>query len=393
MKRNLLFVMNNLTSGGAEKSLISLLEMIDYSLVQVDLLLFKHEGLFFSKIPKQVHLLDEPTEYKYFDMPIQTAVLDCLKNGKIDVAISRIFAGYIFKTEKVNSRCGQRVWKYISKSLKDMNKQYDAAIGYLEGYPIYFCIDNVKAKKKVGFIHTDYDKLGFDFNHEQNYFDQLDHLITVSDECANTLRGRFPLLQQKIQVMYNILSPTRIRRMSEECVNIDDEGLKLVSVGRLTYVKGFDLAIEACRKLVDSGYDLKWYIIGEGEERPELERIAEEYHLQGKVVFLGIKENPYPYMKKADVYVQPSRIEGKSIAIDEAKILGKPIVVTNFQSVKDQIIDEQNGLIVNMNAESIAEGIRRLIDDRELRENLIRHLSHEVLGTESEIEKIYELLH
>lgn len=391
MKKDVLFVINNLNCGGAEKSLISLLNTMDYSRYNVDLFLFKHEGLFLNKIPKQVNVLEEPSEYQLFDMPIKAAVMKCLRQGRLDIALSRVCAGYIFKSEKNKARCEQRVWRYLSKSLQNISKKYDVAIGYLEKNPVYFCIDKVNANKKIGFIHTDYDKLGMDPNIDMGYFRSLDHIVTVSEECANVLKQRFSIYNDKIGVIHNIVSPSTINKMSQEKVDLERKGVKLVSVGRLSHEKGFDLAIEACKNLVGDGYEIKWYIIGEGEGRGKLEKMIEENHLQDHFLLLGLKENPYPYIREADIYVQPSRFEGKSIAIDEAKILHKPIVVTNFSTAKDQIKNEENGLIIDMDAHSLSEGIKKLIHNEELRNKLIKNLSDEELGTESEIKKLYTL--
>jgi len=392
MKKDILFVINNLNCGGAEKALISLLETIDFSIYNVDLFLFKHEGVFFNKIPKQVNLLEEPYEYQYFDMSIKTAIKDSIKKGRTDIAFSRICAGYIFNVEKNRARCEQRVWRFIAKSLKTINKRYEVAIGYLEKNPVYFCIDKVNANKKIGFIHNDYDKLGMDPKVDFEYFDKLDNIVTVSEECANVLKQRFPMYKHKVEVMYNIVSPNVIHNMSLETVNFSNKGINLISVGRLNQQKGFEMAIEACKFLIESGYDVKWYVIGEGEERSKLEKMIKEYDLQEIFILLGMKENPYPYIREADIYVQPSRFEGKSIAIDEAKILQKPIVVTNFSTATDQIQNEENGLIVDMDGLSIFEGIKRLIKDNELRKNLIDSLTNESLGTETEIQKLYELM-
>jgi glycosyltransferase involved in cell wall biosynthesis len=386
-----LFVINNLSCGGAEKALISLLETIDYSAYDVDLFLFEHRGLFMSKIPSQVQLLEEQSEYRYYDMPVKQAVLDCLKRGRVNMAVSRIRAGYIYKTEKKRVRCQQRVWKYISKSLKHIDQSYDIAVGYLENNPIYFCIDKVKAAKKIGFIHNDYDKLGMDPDLDLAYFEKLDHLVTVSEECGNILKKRFPMYERKVKIMYNIVSPAAIHKLSQEKVELKGNVIKLVSVGRLNDQKGFTLAVETCKQLIEHGYPVKWYVIGEGEERSKLEQLIEEHGLQEVFKLLGNKENPYPYIKEADIYVQPSRFEGKSIAVDEAKILHKPIVVTNFDTAKDQINNKQNGLIVEMNPASIFEGIRSLIDDEPLRKQLSHNLANEKLGTEAEIHKLYEL--
>ncbi|WP_078432594.1 glycosyltransferase [Metabacillus halosaccharovorans] len=392
MKKNILFVINNLNCGGAEKALISLLETFDYSMYNVDLFLFKHEGLFFNKIPKQVNLLAEPYEYQYFDMSIKTAIKDSIKKGRTDIAISRVCAGYIFNVEKNRARCEQRVWKYISRSLKTINKRYDVAIGYLEKNPVYFCIDKVNANKKIGFIHNDYDKLGMDPEVDLQYFEKLDTIVTVSEECSKVLKQRFPIYKQKVHVMHNIVSPNVIHKMSLEPFNFKEKGIKLVSVGRLNHQKGFEMAIEACKYLIESGYDVKWYVIGEGQDRLKLEQKIEENDLQEIFILLGMKENPYPYIREADIYVQPSRFEGKSIAIDEARILHKPIVVTNFSTATDQIQNEENGLIVDMDAQSIFKGIKRLIDDKELRKNMIESLTNESQGTETEIQKLYELM-
>ncbi|KIV75317.1 Capsular polysaccharide biosynthsis protein [Bacillus mycoides] len=391
MKKDVLFVINNLNCGGAEKSLISLLNTMDYSRYNVDLFLFKHEGLFLNKIPKQVNVLEEPSEYQLFDMPIKAAIMKCLRQGRLDIALSRVCAGYIFKSEKNKARCEQRVWRYLSKSLQNISKKYDVAIGYLEKNPVYFCVDKVNANKKIGFIHTDYDKLGMDPNIDMGYFRSLDHIVTVSEECANVLKQRFSIYNDKIGVIHNIVSPSTINKMSQEKVDLERKGVKLVSVGRLSHEKGFDLAIEACKNLVGDGYEIKWYIIGEGEGRGKLEKMIEENQLQDHFLLLGLKENPYPYIREADIYVQPSRFEGKSIAIDEAKILHKPIVLTNFSTAKDQIKNEENGLIIDMDAHSLSEGIKKLIHNEELRNKLIKNLSDEELGTESEIKKLYTL--
>lgn len=393
MKQKLLFVMGNLNCGGAEKSLISLLQSLDYSKYEIDLFLFKHEGLFFSRVPEQVHILEEPEFYRHYDMPVMEAVKDSLKKRRPGLAIHRIRAGLIFRTETHPAVREQRVWKHLSKSLPRLTKRYDAAIGFMEKSPLYYVIEKANATTKIGFIHNDYDKLGMDPAIDEFYFRSLDYLVTVSDECGSVLKNRFPDLSSKVQVIQNIVSPELIHKMSqEEAVWSYPEGIKLLSIGRLTFQKGFEWAVEACRRLVDLGYDIRWYVIGEGEERSSLEKLIAEYSLQRNFILLGLKDNPYPYIKEADIYVQSSRFEGKSIAIDEAKIMCKPIIVTDFSTAKDQIQDHYNGLIVDMSPEGLTDGIRRLIDDRELGTKFARNLAEEDLNTESEVEKIYQLV-
>lgn len=393
MKTKLLFIMNNLNCGGAEKSLLSLLQTVDYSSYDVDLYLFKHEGIFLNQLPAQVKVLDEPPLYRYFDMSMKNAVLDCLRKGRVVLALSRILAGYIFYTEKNPARREQRVWKYLSRALSVIPASYDAAIGYLEKNPVYFGIEKVRAAKKLGYIHNDYDKLQMDPGLDMKYFKQLDHLVTVSDKCGEVLERRFPQFKSKVEVIHNIVSPALIRQMAEESTEVfQQSSTTIVSVGRLNHQKGFEMAIEACKSLIDRGYDIKWYVIGEGEDRTKLEQLIEQKQLQYDFYLIGLKENPYPYIREADIYVQPSRFEGKSIAIDEAKILNKPIVVTNFSTAKDQIVHMHNGIIVDMNAAALAEGIMQVMENDQLRSALVEQLAKEDLGNESEIEKLYALI-
>lgn len=390
MKKKLLFVMSNLNCGGAEKSLISLLHTIDYSRFEVDLFLFKHEGMFLSKLPKQVNVLDAPVQYPYFDMPIKTAVTDCVKQNKFGLALARIGAGYIFKTEKNLARSEQRAWKYVSRSFPVLNKLYDAAIGYLEKNPIYYVIEKVNARKKIGYIHSDYDKLGMDPLIDSSYFQKLDHIVTVSEECVRILRERFPLLNHKIELMYNIISPATVREMSSETIPISKSSVTIASVGRLIYLKGFSLAVEACERLVKEGYDIKWFIVGDGQERERLEQLIEEKKIQHALILTGQKENPYPYIKQCDLYVQTSLSEGRCLTITEAKILNKPIVSTNFNAIYEQLTNEENGLIVEQDVMSIYQGIKRLIDNDQLRHHFMTNLKKEKLGNEDEINKLYQ---
>ncbi|MBW7457744.1 glycosyltransferase [Paenibacillus sepulcri] len=390
MKKKLLFVMNNLNCGGAEKSLISLLQAIDYSRCEVDLLLFKREGMFMDKVPEQVRVLAEPSGYTYFDMPVGKALAGTIRKGRIDIAWSRLRAGLVFRRESNRSRCEQRVWKYIGRSMTGLSKEYDAAIGYLEKSPVYYVIDKVKARTKIGFIHNDYDKLGMDPGIDLGYFKALDYIATVSEECVNILADRFPMYRDKIVLMHNIVSPAAVLSMAQDNAPTPGKGVTIVSVGRLNYQKGFELAVEACELLVKDGFDIRWYIVGEGEERGRLEQSIKERQLQDSVILTGLLENPYPYIKTCDIYVQTSFFEGRCLTVTEAKILHKPIVSTNFKVIYDQLTDGHNGLIVEQNAASVYQGVKKLINSETLRRHLTDNLRQETLGTEHEIHKLYQ---
>ncbi|UXH42753.1 glycosyltransferase [Rossellomorea vietnamensis] len=393
MKKNLLFIMNNLNCGGAEKSLVTLLQSIDYSKYNVDLYLFKHEGLFMGKIPEQVNILEQPNEFRYFNMSLKNALVECLIKKKFSIALGRICTGIIYKVEKNAFRSDQRVWKYVSKALGEIEREYDSAIAYLEMAPIYFIVEKVKAKNKIGWIHTNYTNSGMDKTIDKPFFEKLNYIVTVSSECAKSLQLNFSPIKDKIQIINNIVSPKVINSLAKtkkEIIKSQDH-LTVMTVARLCEVKGIDLAIEACEILVAKGIKIIWYVIGEGEYA-YYNNLIQLKGLEKHIILMGVKENPYSYMEQADIYVQPSRFEGKSIAIEEAKILQKPIIVTNFKTAKEQIVHNENGLIVKMNPSSISEGVIELLSNRDLRNKFRRALALEDLGNESEINKFYQLL-
>ena len=274
-------------------------------------------------------------------------------------------------------------------------KKYDAAIGYLEGKPNFFVADCVEAKVKIAYIHNDYRKLQLDPEFDKKIFDKMDFVVTVSDECKTVLENIFANSKEKIRVVHNITSAEILEKMSEKIPEefIEKPNKKiLLTVGRISQQKGYDIAIDAAEILHKKGYDFKWFSIGKGELREELEQRIKEKNLQEKFVFLGERANPYPYIAGCDIYVQSSYYEGKSIAIDESKCLEKPIVATKFTTVYDQLRDGETALLSEIDAMSVAEKIEQLLCDEALAKKLEENLKKEKHGNEEEIKKFYALL-
>lgn len=395
MKKKLLFVIPSLDAGGAEKSLINLLSQFDFQQYEIDLFLFNISGLFLNSLPKEVVVLAHTNSFKTFKKGIFKSGLRYLRVLNFSLFVSRMQFFLINRiyVNKVVSE--QKSWKYIAKSMTVLDKQYDAAIGYLEKSSLYFVIDKVQASSKIGWIHTNYASSGMDAQFDLCYFNKLNHLITVSDECVKSLNSFFPAISNKISVIENIISPKIVKKLAqlEKEIEFDNHYTNILTIARLSSEKGIDLAVEACLILAKCrNTKIKWYIIGDGSERANLEQKIKEYHLEDSVLLLGLKENPYPYLEQCDIYIQPSRYEGKSIAVDEAKILNKPIIVTNFSTAKDQIKNGENGLIIDMNPEIIANSIVQLRANKSLMEMFALNLSNEKLGTEDEVNKLLELI-
>ena len=396
MKKNLLFVMPSLSAGGGEKSLVNLLSQIDYKEYNVDLFLFNKTGIFLNSIPPKVKILELTNNYKDFTTNLKNSLTNFIKDGKWNLAYCRAMFTIKNRLIKDVALKEQYTWKYKSKSMDNLEKSYDLAIGYLEKSSIYFIVEKVNAKKKIGWIHTNYSSSGMDPQFDEQYFKHLDQIITVSEECANSLKSQFPQFNKNISIIYNIISPQVINNLSkmeiQEKFARDNDCITILTVARLSYEKGLDIAVKSCKLLVNKGYKLKWYVLGDGNERENLEKLIESQNLQGNFKLLGVRENPYPYLRAADIYVQPSRYEGKSIAIDEAKVLSKPIIVTNFETAKDQIINEINGLIVGISEHEVATGIEKMVNNKDLINKFIKNLNQERIGNEEEIYKLYDIV-
>lgn len=392
MKKNILFIIPGLDVGGAEKSLVNLLSEFDYSKYNVDLFLLNKEGMFIEFLPKEVNILEQGENLKIFSKSLCQSIKEFLVKGNIRLAYSRSMFFLINKLFKNKGKAEQCTWKYLRNAIGKLDKKYDVVIGYLENTPNYMSIDCVQSDKKIGWIHTDYSKLKLDKKFDSLYFNRLNYIVTISKECSDILKREFPTLSEKVKVIKNIVSVNSIKVLGSKEFILKKNVNIIVSVGRLSYEKGFDMAIEACKILINNGIKLVWYVIGEGPERINLERKINEYKLKNNFILVGKDPNPYKYMNKADIYVQPSRFEGKSIAIEEAKILCKPIIVTNFTTAKEQIDKDVNGIIVNMNPSDIAKAIALIISDNIIGNKLRNELERESLAIENELYKFYELI-
>ena len=390
MKKRLLFVIPSLRSGGAEKSLVTLLQLLDSTRFDVDLLLFRRDGLFLSQVPQWVRVLDAGADYAAFDSPISVSVRYFLRRGKFLQAVRRLCYGRLMRSGRAD--VPQRSWKYIGRFLPRL-RGYDAAIAYLEGTSTYYVVDRVQAGRKLAFLHTDYERLLPRRDMDAPYYEKIDCLIGVSQACTARAEAAFPFLRGKTATMHNLIAPTVLRAMAGADTPFPRDGVpNLLTVGRLSAPKGIDIAVRACGELKRRGVCLRWYHLGVGEMRGEIETLIDAEDVRGCFFLLGERENPYPYFRQCDVYVQPSRFEGKSIAVDEAKCFARPIVVTDFGTVRDQIGDGVTGIVAEKTPQSVADAVERLLRSPELCRTLSDNLGREQLGNAEEIETLYALL-
>ena len=395
--RRVLIASFDMEVGGVERSLISMLNNFDYKNNEVDLMLYSHTGDFMNLLPNKHNLLDEIPQYATY----RKSIKEVIDEKRYILALTRILANLnskIFAKVKRFDEPGyyqmQLMWKYALPFLPKMDKEYDVAISYL--WPHYFVAEKVKAKKKIAWIHTDYSTIETDIIMDLKMWDKFDYIIAVSEECKNAFLNKYPSLQDKVKVIENITSPEFIRKMASENIeeNIkNDNSFKLVSVARLSYAKGIDNAVRALRLLHNRGLtNIKWYVVGYGGEEEMYRKLIKENGLENSFILLGKRTNPYPYMKKCDLYAQPSRYEGKAVTVGEAQILGKAVMITNYKTAKSQLNDSIDGYITELSVEGIADGIEELYNDSELRLRLAQNCLDSNYSNESELNKLYKII-
>ena len=385
MKR-ILFVMMSLQSGGAEKSLVNLLNEMNPQKYEIDLLLFRKTGTFLSQVPSYVHICNIPAEINklYGNMSQAGNLLGTKIIGTLAAKVHESTPG---------ARAGYRWEHYYTKKIPMLTKQYDVAFAYITGETMFYTVEKVQANRKICFVHNDYKTANHPKKYDYRYFEKLDGIASISKLCCDVLEEEFPEFSDKIWCIENITSSAVIKKRAVEFVPKEITGTNnILSVGRLMSQKGFDLAISAASILKKRNMDFHWYIVGDGELRKDLENQIENEGIQSEFTILGIKENPYPYIKACTIFAQTSRYEGKSVVLDEAKILAKPIVVTNYATVNDQIIDRREGIVVDMTPEGIANGIAELLGNKQLRKSLENYLSLHEYGNQREIEKYYKYI-
>ena len=391
MKKKLIIVGHAMRLGGVETSLIGLLKSLDYSKFEVDLFLYLHDGEFMEFIPKEVNLLPQNKFYASLMLPIA-------QNTPM-LILSKLMAKlYSYFYRKLNQINGENFVYFTNLHqiahwfLPNLNaKEYDLGISFLT--PHFTIANKVKTKRKIAWIHTDYSKYALDSLNELKMWQSFDYIASIGEDSAKTFSQIFPKLADKVMVIENILPKEFVLQRSIAFeVNFEKECVNLCSVGRFTYPKNFDSVPEIMRYLLDHQVRVKWYLIGYGGDEDLIKAKIKENEVEEQVIILGKKSNPYPYIKACDIYVQPSRYEGKAVTVREAQTLAKPVVITNFSSANSQLKNGIDGVILPLESKAFAEELKCFIKDTELQEKLIQNCQNRDFSNQKEIDKIYKLI-
>lgn len=390
-KKRLLFVIDSLNVGGAEKSLVTLLNLLDFSRYEVDLQLFAYGGTFQQFLSPNIKVLP-PLDYtEFLTFPLWKQFLyPKFLYARLMYSI-KMRKGVLLHADKA---C--LYWQTIGSCIGKEPQDYDVAIAYAQGVPTFYVIDKIKALKKLVWVNVDYKLQGTTRNYQRFFYEKADVIVPVSDSACNVFATLvYPEFREKMKIMWDINDGRMIQRMSELPSEkpIRKDVPVIMTVGRLNKPqKGYDLALEAAKILRDRGVQFRWYAIGDGPYRDEMERFIAENQLQEHFILLGFTANPYSYMRQCDIYVQTSRHEGFGLTIAEARILNRPVVCTNFEACTIQMIDGTNGLITSFEPQDIANAIEKLLNDQQLYVSIQTYLTQEKKGNVDEIKRFYELI-
>lgn len=388
-KPRILIAMHYMELGGAESALLGLLQSIDPQRADVDVFVHDHRGPLMQYIPTdKVRLLPEVGAYSMLERPL----FETVRKGHPLVALARVLGKIEARLTRGNEIVTQQHW--TAKVLPMISREvYDVAISFVT--PHYIGVECVRAKKKVGWIHTDYTCIQVNRARELKMWQKLDTIVSISSDVTSTFLQVFPSLTGRVVEIENILNSDFIRSRSEECLPMDEgfgtKGVTLLSVGRICEAKNYDNVPFIAARMKDLGAQFHWYIIGPGDHS-DIDRTIDETGTEDCVTFLGPRDNPYPYIKACDIYVQPSRYEGNSVTVREAQILRKPVVITSYPTAPSQVKDGVDGVVVPLDNRGCAEGLAQVINDMALQNKIIGHLHCHDYGNVREIDNFYEII-
>lgn len=393
--KKILFMCINMNVGGTEKALLNMLNEIDSNEYDVTLFMLEEYGGFLGQIPSfvKVKYFNNYNNIKPFiKEPPQLLAKKLIKDKKYLNGFNTLFSYSVSKISKDITY----YYRYILRNYRELDEEYDLAVAYAGpmDFITYFVLNKIKAKKKVQWIHFDITKIGFNKAFAEKNYNKFDKVFVVSEEAKDKLLNLIPSLEKKTEVFFNITPSNLIGSMSRKEKGFDDkfDGLRILTVGRLSKEKGQDLTIPVLRRLLNEGYNVRWYCVGEGADKNNYIKQIKKLNIEKNYILLGSKLNPYPYMKECDIYMQPSRYEGYCMTVGEARCFNNPIVTTNCNGANEQIKNEVTGLICDISEEGIYESVKRLLDDKNLYNNIKINLSKEIVDSSNEIKKLDKLI-
>ena len=399
MKR-LLLVINTLGHAGAEIAMLEFLKKVDRTAYQVSLYVVMGQGELISKVPSDVQVLNHRLSClsvwsRRGVMRMAATVLAAFfRNGGYLRKLSGLAKNFVAMFGKGRLQVDKLLWHLVADGAHRFEENFDLAVAWMEGGSAYYVAEHVKAKSKAAFVHIVYGEAGYTPQMDRGCWEKFQYIFTVSEEVKEAFAKAYPHYKEKILIFPNIINRREIIHRAQEAGGFADDydGFRLLTVGRLVYQKGYNIAVRAMRILKERGYRGRWYVLGDGEERKRLEKEIADLGLEEDFLLLGAVENPYPYYRQADLYVHVTRYEGKSIAIQEAQVLGCAVIASDCPGNREQIVNGQDGILCKLEPEAIADSIIGLLEDRKKREMFQRAAGAKEMPQGKEFELLAEFM-
>jgi len=386
--KKIVIVTRRMVMGGIEKALITMLNSIPQDRYEVTVLVMGMGGGLEREIP--AHVKVEPL-FGYESSALEKIWNYCKKGQFIQVFKT---SWYTIKARRAKSVYEQET--IFGKRIGKWSEKFDIAIAYHvpASFPVQFAINNIQAKKKIAWIHSDVSQYQIELIPYAHLYEKFDKIFCVSEYAMNNFNKLYPHLKEKTSVFYNMMDLNEMIKMADQDKGFDDQfdGIRILTIGRLSREKGQDIIPYVLKKLLSERENIKWYCIGDGWFRAELESLIKKNKLEDNLILLGTKQNPYTYINQCNLYVQPSRHEGYCISLAEAKAFKKPIVTTDFVGAREQIIDGKTGIIINFDETELYHAIKTLINNTDLCKKFEHNLKNTNIDTTYEINKLFDFV-
>lgn len=398
--KKILITINTLGLAGAEVALLGLLGQLDPKEYEVDLFVLTGQGELIHRVPAHVKVLNS----KYCDSSVlskegrkhlsKTVLHALVCKGRMFTLFSYLCRHLFKQLGEGKVRPDKLLWRVLSDGAPRFKEEYDLAIAYLEGGATYYVADHVKAKNKATFLHVDYSQAGYSRSLDRECYLIFDRVFTVSDEVKESFLKVYPECKNRTDVFHNILDQEEIRKKAKLPGGFTDnyKGYRILTVGRLTSQKAYEISIDAMKLLKDRGVQARWYVLGEGDQRAMLTVKIQQLGLENDFVLMGAVDNPYPYYAQTDLYVHATRFEGKSIAIQEAQTLGCATLVSDCSGNREQVTHGVDGLLCDLTPEAICAGIEELLSSEEKRKTYGQAAAAKSLANPEELGKLLDLI-
>lgn len=355
--------------------MLEFLKKLDRTEYEISLYVMMGQGKLSAHLPPDIRVLNQRLSSQSVwgkrgrIRMAATVLASYLQNGNLwgKLSVSMNYFVQMFRAGRV--QIDKLFWPIVAEGARRFGESFDLAVAWMEGGSAYYVADYVNAERKAAFVHIDYENAGYTRDMDRNCWEKFGRIFAVSKEVKESFVKFYPQQKERTFVFPNIIDSEKVRRMAQEPGGFSDEydGVRLLTVGRLCYQKGYDIAIQAMNLLKQRGYRVRWYVLGEGEERAHLKRQIAALGLEKDFCLLGQVENPYPYYRQTDLYVHATRYEGKSIAIQEAQILGCAVIASDCPGNREQLMSGVDGILCRLEPEAIADSIAELLKDTEKR--------------------------